>query len=332
MGDIINIRKSCINLGAKEVAISSILPKKNITDKHWKGRHGNIGVLISDSSTSPEKVSDISNLGSVSSNWNSRNVKDYDKNSSDPRLVLENLKLKNNHRLVIGNLNINSTSNKFDNLKLIIQGKIDILVITETKTDLTSLNQFAMQGYSKPYRFDRNRNGGGVFIYVREDIPSRELKIHNTPEDIESIFIEINLIKTKWLFCGCYHPSSQPDQYFFENIGRALDKYSKDYDKFMLVGDFNAEESESCLSQFLYEYNAKNIVKENTCFKNALNPSCIDLFITNSPLSFQNTIAVSNGFSDFHKMVITVMKMSFKKHSPIERHCRDYKSFDRTKF
>ena len=100
----------------------------------------------------------------------------------------------------------------------------------------------------------------------------------------------------------------------------------------MLVGDFNAEESEPCLSQFLYEYNAKNIVKENTCFKNALNPSCIDLFITNSPLSFQNTIAVSNGLSDFHKMVITVMKMSFKKHSPIERHYRDYKYFDRTKF
>ena len=39
--------------------------------------------------------------------------------------------------MVIGNLNDNSISNKFDNLKLIIQGKIDILVITETKTDHT---------------------------------------------------------------------------------------------------------------------------------------------------------------------------------------------------
>ena len=181
-----------------------------------KGLYGNIGVLTRDNSLSPEIVSDISNLGSVSSNWNSRNVKDYDKNSSDPRLVLENLKLKNNHRLVIGNLNINSISNKFDNLISIIQGKMDTLVITETKTDSTfPLNQFAIQGYSKPYRFDRNRNGGGVFIYLGEDIPDRELKIHNTPEDIESIFIEINLIKTKWLFCGCYHPPSQSDQYFF---------------------------------------------------------------------------------------------------------------------
>ena len=97
----------------------------------------------------------------------------------------------------------------------------------------------------------------------------------------------------------------------------------------MLVGDFNAEESEPCLSQFLYEYNAKNTVKESTCFKNVLNPSCIDLFITNSPLTFQNTIAVTNGLSDFHNMV---MKMSFKKHPPIERHYRYYKYFDRTKF
>ena len=49
-----------------------------------------------------------------------------------------------------------------------------------------------------------------------------------------------------------------------------VDKYSKNYDKFMLVGDFNAEESEPCLSQFLYEYNAKNIVKEKPLFKKCI--------------------------------------------------------------
>ena len=60
------------------------------TDKHLKGPSGNIGVLISDNSLSSEIVSDISNLGSASSNWNSH-VKDYDKSSSDPRLVLEKI-------------------------------------------------------------------------------------------------------------------------------------------------------------------------------------------------------------------------------------------------
>ena len=56
------------------------------TDTHLKGLYGNIG-LISDNSLSSEIVNDISNLGSVSSNWNFCNLKDYDKNSSDQRLV-----------------------------------------------------------------------------------------------------------------------------------------------------------------------------------------------------------------------------------------------------
>ena len=81
------------------------------------------------------------------------------------------------------------------------------------------------------------------------------------------IFIEINLIKTRCFFWDCYHSPNQSDQCFFENIGKALGKYSKHYDKSMVVGDFNAEESEPCLSQFLYKYNAKSIVKKNTCFK-----------------------------------------------------------------
>ena len=83
----------------------------------------------------------------------------------------------------------------------------------------------------------------------------------------------------------------------------------------MLVGDFNTEESEPCLSQFLYEHNDKSISKENNYFKNELNPSCIDLFITNCIFGFENAIAISNKLSNFHKMVFTVMKMTFKKHS-----------------
>ena len=63
-----------------------------------------------------------------------------------------------------------------------------------------------------------------------------------------------------------FNLASLASQYFFENIGKVLDKYSKHYDEVMLVGDFKAEVSEPCLSQFFYEYNAKNIVKENTCF------------------------------------------------------------------
>ena len=38
-------------------------------------------------------------------------------------------------------------------------------------------------------------------------------------------------------------------------------------------------------------------------FKNVSNPSCIDLFLTNSALSLQHTLTVSCELSVFHKLV-----------------------------
>ena len=84
------------------------------------------------------------------------------------------LGVKNVNRLIIGNLNINSVSNKFGQLKLFVQGKVNILIATETKLDsVFPTSQFVVDGYSEPYRLDRNRNGVGVLIYIREDLPSK---------------------------------------------------------------------------------------------------------------------------------------------------------------
>ena len=69
-----------------------------------KGRYGTIREQVSYNSLTLEKFSGISNFGSESSNLHSSNV--YDTNSSDTKLVLKNLKIKINHRLDIGNLNI----------------------------------------------------------------------------------------------------------------------------------------------------------------------------------------------------------------------------------
>ena len=80
--------------------------------------------------------------------------------------------------------------------------------------------------------------------------------------------------------------------------------------------------------EFLNNYSAKNSVKGKTCFKSLSNPSCIDLFITNKPRSFQNTQTINTGISDFHKMVLTVLKSSFKKCEPKVISYRDYNTFN----
>ena len=200
-------------------------------------------------------------------------------------------------------------------------------MVTETKLDDSyPTSQFFIEGFCKPYRMDRNKHGGGILIYIREDIPSKQLSKHNFTKHIEGMFIEINLRKTRWLLFGTYHPPSQSDKEYFEQVGLALDVYS-DYGKFLLTGDFNAEDSESCLKDFLYHYDAKNLVKQKTCFKSVENPSCIDLFLTNSYRSFQNTTTVSTGLSDFHNMSVTVLKSTFKKTKPKEILYRDYRNF-----
>ena len=216
---------------------------------------------------------------------------------------LKKIRIKNVNNVTIGTLNINSIATKFEQLREIVGKNLDILTIQETKLDSSfPVQQFILDGYSQPYRMDRNREGGGVLIYVREDIPSKELKKHNFTENIEGLFIEINLRKTKLLFFGGYR-SDHPDyglskDDFLQQVRFALDKYST-YDKILLAGDFNIGDQEEILEDFLFEQNMKNLVKEKTCYKSIENPSCIDLFLTNTALSFQNTTTVTTGLSDF---------------------------------
>jgi len=78
----------------------------------------------------------------------------------------------------------------------------------------------------------------------------------------------------------------QPLQTFLDNLGKCIDHYSPKYDKFMLFGDFNAEETEDKVNEFMDTYNLTNLVKSPTCFKSN-NPKCIDLILTNRKKAFK---------------------------------------------
>ena len=79
-------------------------------------------------------------------------------------------------------------------------------MISETKIDESFPNgNFIIEGFSTPYRLDRDsKGGGGVILYVREDIPSNLIAFEEKP--IESLFIEINLRNTKMLINCSYNP------------------------------------------------------------------------------------------------------------------------------
>ena len=94
-------------------------------------------------------------------------------------------------------MNINSIRNKFETLVSPVISDIDILMISETKIDESfPLSQFMIDGFSIPYRCDRNAHGGGILVYFRNNITAKLLELENLPSDIEAIFTEMN-IKSK---------------------------------------------------------------------------------------------------------------------------------------
>ena len=85
-------------------------------------------------------------------------------------------------------------------------GDIDIFMVTETKLDNSfPASQFNVEGFSKPFILDQNKNAGGIILYIRSYIAASKLTNLTFPNDIEVFFIEINLKGNKWLICCSYN-------------------------------------------------------------------------------------------------------------------------------
>ena len=82
-------------------------------------------------------------------------------------------------------------------------------------------------------------------VYIWDTIPSKILQKYSCPKDIECHFIDLIFRKGKWLLCGKYH--------------KALDTYSN-YEKVLLIGDFNTEITEHYMESLLYEHELSNSI------------------------------------------------------------------------
>ena len=149
-----------------------------------------------------------------------------------------------------------------------VRDKVDLLMISETKLDSSFPNaQFYMKSYSKPYRLDRNSKGGGIILYVREDIPSKLINSSCTNHGKEYFLDELNLRKQKWLIICNYNPHKTSIKGHLECISKEIDSHSSKYDNFLLLGDFNSEPTEEAMKSFSQIYNFKNLLNTPTCYK-----------------------------------------------------------------
>ena len=275
---------------------------------------------------------ETTNVESISKN--DSGIQDESQKSEKFTDFLFNIRKHHSNKIIMAHININSLRNKFDMLTNSVSECIDMLMISGTKLDDTFPHVlYHLKDFSNPYRLDRNSHGGGILVYVRDNIPSNLVKLFQKLENFEDFFIELELSKkNKWLLSYSYNPHKGNTKQHLSNISQGLDELNSKYDNTLIIGDLNTEMSEPSLNEFCQTYNLESIVDKPTCFKNPKNPSCIDLMLNNKQERFLKAKTLETGLSDFHKMIDSVFKTSFKKQKPKIVTHRDYKYFDNEKF
>ena len=126
---------------------------------------------------------------------------------------------------------------KIDELRNIAKlSNAAVIGIGESKLDDSVLSSEIHIDNYNTLRCDRNRHGGGVVCYIRNDL-SYDVKSFFPPE-IENIFFEILLPNTKPIIVGIiYRPPSQSE--FLEIINTHFSKLDTNNNEIYILGDFN---------------------------------------------------------------------------------------------
>ena len=126
------------------------------------------------------------------------------------------------NKIIVAHSNINSLRNKFDVLTNSVTEYIDKLVISETKFEHTFPHAlYHLMDFPNPHRLDRNSHGGGILVYLRDNIPSNLVKLDQKFENLEGFFIELELSnKNKWLFNYSCNPHKGNTKQHLSNISK----------------------------------------------------------------------------------------------------------------
>lgn len=114
------------------------------------------------------------------------------------------------------------------------------MAITETHLD-ASVNdsEIYIMGYNI-FRFDRDRRGGGVAIYIQNHIPVKT-RDDLTNTSLESIWLQVHLPNVKPLLVGCcYRPPSSNVQYV-DDICDMLQRVVDEDKEIYFLGDLNID-------------------------------------------------------------------------------------------
>ena len=80
---------------------------------------------------------------------------------------------------------------------------------------------------------------GGLLVFMKSHLPTRQLKKLKIPMDIQIIIFVVNFGKEKWIALSVYKPPAQDATYFFNWLSQIIDFYNVTKEKQVIMEDFN---------------------------------------------------------------------------------------------
>lgn len=227
--------------------------------------------------------------------------------------------------LCIAHLNINGLRNKIDDINHILTlHQIHVLALSETKiSDIVQDDKLGIRGYNL-YRTDRVGPGGGVALYIDEQI-TQEKYTELRSAHAEMIWVEIHLPDDKPVLVGCCYVSPRSKTEDLDKVVKA-EIFREEKDIFLL-GDFNIDwldkKSVSKKKKLLntgltqlVQYPTRVMIEKD----GRITSSCIDHIYTNVPGLCSNLTSTATGGSDHIVVGVTVKRRAMELNPNVARH------------
>lgn len=221
--------------------------------------------------------------------------------------------------ITISHVNINSITSRgrLDELSFFAStNSIDILCLSETKLDdKIHPSLYSLDYFHDPLTRHRDRNGGGVAIYIRNNLAVKRL-VHLETPDLEWVWCLVKIKQTTLIICSLYMPPNQSSSQYSTFLNKLTDSIAlaQAYapHNIFILGDFNAGNTfletkftnhsplmpfESALHDEILACDLQQIITEPTRYSDQTNTANLRDLILTSNVSMINASGVLPPFS-----------------------------------
>lgn len=201
------------------------------------------------------------------------------------------------------------------------------------------LNLLPINGYHF-FRRDRKGKGGGIAVYLKDNIKAEVLKINIAPKsNIEHLWIRFKVYNIN-VICGIVyrapHRKKRPSRIsdFMGDLDEILSLLAPTADLFVCMGDFNINllNVNNPLDKCFSAYNFTQLINEPTRFKKKSATLLDPIFVNcDSSLVSESGTLNADAISD-HRLVFCNIKIKKPRFAPKMIEYRDYKNFEAATF